>query len=67
MPRIEPDSAALQAAYNSRLNRPLSFEAMLKDPLQRIILTNEARAYLRRHSQWQFDAKQAQCGEKEEI
>lgn len=65
MPRFEPDSAALQAAYNSRLNRPLSLEAMLSDPVQRIILTNEARAYLRRHK-WQFDAKKAQAGEKDE-
>ncbi len=65
MPRIEPDSAALEAAYNSRLNRPLSLEAMLSDPLQRIILTNEARAYLRRH-QWRFDAQKARLGEKDE-
>lgn len=64
MPRLEPDSAALQTAYNSRLNRPLSFEAMLKDPLQRIILTNEARAYLRRPK---FDAQKARCGEKDET
>lgn len=65
MPRIEPDSAALEAAYNSRLNRPLSLEAMLSDPVQRIILTNEARAYLQRHK-WTFDAKTAQAGEKDE-
>lgn len=64
MPRFEPDSAALQATYNSRLNRPLSLEAMLSDPVQRIILTNEARAYLRRH-QWTFDAKKAQAGDEE--
>lgn len=67
MPRLEPDSAALQAAYNSRFNRPLSFEMILKDPLQKIILTNEARAYLRRHQQWQFDVKKARCGEKDET
>lgn len=65
MPRLEPDSAALQAAYNSRLNRPLSFETMLKDPLQKIILTNEARAYLRRPPR--FDAQLARCGEKDEL
>jgi hypothetical protein len=65
MPRIEPDEAALKAAYNSRLTRPLSLEAMLSDPLQRIILTNEARAYLRRH-QWQFDAQKVRLGEKDE-
>lgn len=66
MPRVEPDSAALKAAYDSRINRPLSFESMLNDPVQRIILTNEARAYLRRQK-WKFDAKKAQCGEKEEV
>lgn len=65
MPRIEPDREAIQATYNSRLNRPLSLDAMLNDPTQKIILTNEARAYLRRHQQWQFDAKKAQCGEKD--
>lgn len=66
MPRIEPDSEAIKAAYNSRLSRPLSLDAMLKDPIQRIILINETRAYLKRHSQWNFDAKKAQTGEKEE-
>lgn len=64
MPRFEPDSATLKAAYDSRLTRPLSLEAMLKDPTQKLILTNEARARSRRLSK--FDAQLARCGEKDE-
>lgn len=65
MTRIEPDIEQIKAAYNHRLNRPLSLEAMLNDPLQRLILINETRSFLRRNQSW-FDAKKAQAGDKDE-
>lgn len=62
MLRIQPNRAALEAAYARITNRPLSLDAMLADSIQKIIIENEARAYL--HHPY-FDVQKARCGEKD--
>lgn len=63
MPRTQLDRAALEAAHAHRINRPLSLDEMLADPIQKLIIENEARAFMARPVR--FDAQKARCGEKD--
>jgi hypothetical protein len=63
MPAIQPDRATLEIAHAAIQNRPLSLDAMLANPAQKIIIENEARIHLRKCQQ--FDAQKARCGDKD--
>lgn len=61
MPRIQPDRAALEAAYQQLQDKTRSLDDMLKHPALKIILENIARREMQKRS-W-HDIKKLQAND----